>query len=89
MQNSAYLDLENDRCIVFVPVSMYCIEPYCYGSEPSGTTEVPNSVSYGSNAKISSSKGSKAKLSGSKASLSKHKQKNHSKHHKAEKNRQV
>jgi len=74
--------------VAFVPVSMYCSEPYCYGSEPSGTTEVLNSDSYGSKVNVSSSKGSKAKLSSSKAkaSLSKHKQKHHSKHHKAERN---
>jgi uncharacterized repeat protein (TIGR01451 family) len=75
--------------VAFVSVSMYCSEPYCYGSEPSGTTEVLNSDSYGSKVNVSSSKGSKDKLSSSKAkaSLSKHKQKHHSKRHKAEKNR--
>ncbi len=58
-----------------------------YGSEPYGITEVPNSESHCYKDEVSSSKDSKAKLSGSKAKacLSKQKNKNHSKHHKAEK----
>ena len=66
-------------------------EPYEYGSEPSGKTEAPNSDFDGCKAKVSSSKSSKDKLSGSKAKsyLSKHKQKNHSRCHKASKNQQV
>jgi len=48
-----------------------------YGSELYGTTEVPNSESYGCKAKVCTSKFRKAKLIGSKAkaSLSYHKQK--------------
>jgi hypothetical protein len=58
-----------------------------YSSELSGTTEVSNSESHSYKAKISSSKGYKVKLNDSKAKacLSKHKHKNHSKNHKAEK----
>ena len=50
---------------------IYGNEPYGYGSELSGTTEVPNSDSNGHKTK---------------AHLSKHKHKNHSKHHKTKKN---
>ncbi len=62
-------------------------ELYGHGSEPPGITEVSNSESHSCKAKVSSSKGSKVKLNGpkAKACLSKHKHKNHSKHHKAEK----
>jgi hypothetical protein len=78
-------------CAAFVPVPMmygspmYDNELHGYGSEPSGKTEAPNSDFDGCKAKVSSSKSSKDKLSGSKAKsyLSKHKQKNHSRCHKA------
>ena len=75
---------------------VYCSIHYVYGSDPTGTTdssgtEVPNSESHGYKVNVSSSKCSKAKLSGSKVNvyLSKHKQKNHSKHHKAKESSSV